>query len=65
MIITAQHVHAREWMRCPMCEGRPLTPSQARAGFQCGTCYNKGEIPRRCHVVRADNSSFYERQAGA
>jgi hypothetical protein len=65
MIITSQHVHSRNWMVCPRCDGLPLTEKQAKAGFQCGTCFNKGEVPRFTAVVKHDNSSLYEKQVGA
>lgn len=66
MIITAAHVHSRNWMVCPSCEGGKLfTDKDRKQGAICVSCGNKGEVPRRKPVVAADNSSFYEKQAGA
>lgn len=64
-IITSQHVHGRNWIKCPMCDGRSLTAAEAKVGFQCGSCFGNGEVPRHVRHVLADNSSFYEQQAGA
>lgn len=65
-IITSQQVHARNWMRCPSCEGRPWTAEEARKGCRCITCDNAGEIPRHRPVnIWAGYSTFHECQAGA
>jgi len=66
MIITPQHVHAKNWMVCPKCDGKPWTPREVRLGFFCGSCDNKGEVPRRRSPnVWAGYSTIYEREAGA
>lgn len=66
MIITSQHVHSRNWMQCPMCEGGKLfTAKDRKQGAICCTCENKGEIPIRNNKKIVDNSSYYERLAGA
>jgi uncharacterized protein (DUF983 family) len=65
-ILTAQHIHSRNWMTCPSCDGGKLfTAKDRRQGAICASCDNNGEVPRfRAHKP-ADNSAFYERMAGA
>jgi uncharacterized protein (DUF983 family) len=66
-ILTAQTVHSRNWMKCPRCEGGALfTAKDRRQGALCTSCGNSGEVSR-CRTDRApvDNSSHYERLAGA
>jgi acetyl-CoA carboxylase beta subunit len=66
VIITSQHVHARNWMQCPRCEGGTIfTERDRREGAICNSCDNRGEVPRFRATKVVDNSSFYERQAGA
>lgn len=66
MIITPQHVHARNWMKCPSCEGGALfTARDRQQGALCVSCDNRGEVPRNPVRKPVDNSSFYERLAGA
>ncbi len=50
MIITPQHVHDRNWMACPRCDGgKVFTAKDRKQGAICGTCNNDREIPRlRC-----------------
>lgn len=65
-IITAQHVHSRNWIKCPSCEGGALfTAKDRRQGALCVSCDNLGEVPRFRPTIHADNSSYYERLAGA
>lgn len=66
MTITHQTIHARNWIKCPRCEGGALfTVKDRKQGAQCTYCDNKGEVPRFVAHKPADNSSFYERMAGA
>jgi len=54
--ITSQHVHDRQWVKCPHCLGWPLTQKQKKDGFLCGSCDNKGEVAR--HPNRKPNLWF-------
>lgn len=67
MIITSQHVHSRDWIVCPSCEGGKLfTAKERNQGVVCVSCDNKGEVPR--FPIRKsfiDNSSYYEQMFGA
>lgn len=65
-ILTAQVVHARNWTACPRCEGGKLfTAKDRKQGAVCTYCDNRGEVPRFRVRRPVDNSSFYERHAGA
>lgn len=61
MQITAQHVHSRNWIKCPRCFGEKLP-----AGWMCGSCDNSGEVPRHSRAKHTPvDSDYYERQIGA
>ena len=65
-ILTAQTVHARNWMKCPRCDGGALfTAKDRKQGAICTSCDNTGEVPRFPVRRPVDNSSYYERIAGA
>jgi hypothetical protein len=65
-VITPQHVHSRNWIKCPSCEGGSLfTPRDRAQGAICNSCDNRGEVPRHRAVKAGDSSSYYERLAGA
>jgi DnaJ-class molecular chaperone len=66
-LLTAQQIHARNWMTCPRCDGgKAFSAKDIKQGATCTYCDGKGEIPRfRANRVPADSSSMYERQAGA
>lgn len=65
-ILTAQLIHSRNWTKCPRCDGGALfTARDRKQGAVCTYCDNKGEVPR-FHVCKpVDNSSYFERIAGA
>lgn len=65
-IITTQHVHDRTWAKCPRCDGGSLfTPRERAQGAICTYCEGTGHVARHVDRKPVDNSSFYERQAGA
>jgi transcription elongation factor Elf1 len=65
-ILTSQHVHSRNWIKCPRCDGGALfTAKDRKQGAVCTSCGNRGEVQRHPVSKPVDNSSFYERQAGA
>jgi hypothetical protein len=46
-ILTAQTVHSRNWMKCPRCDGGAVfTAKDRKQGAICGSCDNRGEVPR-------------------
>ena len=50
-ILTTQQVHARNWLRCPRCDGGTIwTAKDRKQGATCTYCDDRGEVPR--HVDR-------------